>query len=271
MTLDDLSQMSVDELRRKANERLLPLEITYGDSGMPVIVDQASILSEAQFYIDEIERRKQARIARRDFWLEVLVIVLIGAELGVAIVGGDQQLKVLNTLNTSAGQQLQLLQTMNTSAQQTATLLQDLRDEQQQTLQMVTQMNGALQAQLGLNFVPELTLVYDEATKSLVFQNYGKANIALWGSELERSNKVMLPEPRVIVPATGFRYPAEDMIQAGSQLVPKGRIETRRYDVYLKAANDKKFTATYLLNFMWKNDSLTIAIQLVGIKPTDWH
>ncbi len=196
MNLEELSHMSIAELRERANERLAPRSMQ-GPGGAELFLKPD--LSEAQFYIDEIERRiaagerrKQSRVGVRDFILELIVILLIGLELYFGIVGGNKQLAVLQTLKTSADQQIGVLQNLNTSAGETAKTMKSLREEQdivlatqQQTLQLTGQMNGALQTQLGLNFAPALTLVYDQSAKSLIFQNFGKTNVFLWGSKLE--------------------------------------------------------------------------------------
>src|SRR4051794_25204202 len=119
MNLEDLSRMSEAELREKANERLIPPSWT-APSGREIVLKPD--LSAAQFFIDEIERRagesertRQRWITTRDLILELVVIVLIGAELYYGISGGNQQLIVMGTLNTSAGQQLELIKKMNTN------------------------------------------------------------------------------------------------------------------------------------------------------------
>jgi hypothetical protein len=277
MNLEDLSRMSEAQLREKANEILAKLETAGG-------LDQGPILSASQFYIDEIERRageaerrRQSRIALRDFILELVVIILIGGELYFGITGGNQQLSALEKLNTNAGQQLTLLQKMNASADETARTMKSLSAEQdaalttqQQTLQIITQMNGALQTQLGLSFTPELTVTFDEPSKLLLFQNFGKTNLFMWGMKTADEAKEMSPEPRIIVPGAGYKIPADDQLKARSERVPKGGSEQQRLDVYLKTANEKKFTASYLLFYVWKNDALIINVHMVGIKPEGW-
>lgn len=275
MNLEDLSRMSEAELRAKASEKLAKLEVKF--QALPVY-EEGSVLSEAQFFIDEIERRKQSRTGRRDLILEVVVIALIGAELIYGIVGGNQQLLVLQTLKTSADQQLVVLHNLNTSASETARTMKALGDKQdvvlatqQQTLQLTGQMNDALQNQLGLNFAPALTLLYDQSVKSLVFQNFGKTNVFLWGVKLEGDTR-MESEPRIIAPSpsTFYKIPAEDFIKIESARVPKGGSEKLHYDVYIKAANGKKYTASYYLLPKWKDDTLIVDTQQIGIKPKGW-
>jgi hypothetical protein len=272
MKLEDLSRMRVPELRQRASEVLAQLE---GD-GVGKL-DQGPILSEAQFYIDEIERRNQSRTARRDLILEIVVIVLIGLELYFGITGGNQQLAVLQKMDKSAGQQLEDLQKLNTSADETARITKSLREEQdvalatqQQTLQMIVQMNGALQTQLGLNFSPALTLIYDESQKALIFQNLGKTNVFIWGEKWDGQAAATNPQPRIIAAGAAYKFPAEDILKTESLKLPKGASETVALDIYLKTANGKKYTSSYLVIPTWKNDVLTVNVQQVGIKPGNW-
>ena len=265
MNIDQLSQLSVAELRRTANEILSGLE-THGT------LDHGSILSQAQFYIDEIERRsaeadrgRHARIAWRDFFLEIVVILLIGAELYYAIHGGNQQLAVLQTLNTGASEQLDALKVLRT--EQEAAL-----NTQKETLGTIIQMNAALQSQLGLNFVPLLQITYLESEKALFFQNFGKTDLFLWGTKLE-TNKVVIPEPRLLVPAGetgGYKLGVEDLFEVESKRVSKGGYETLHCELYLKNANGKKFTANVLLVALWKGDTLIFNVQPVGVTPGGW-
>jgi hypothetical protein len=274
MNLEDLSRMSEAELRAKANEKLKKLDVNLPQG---YSIDEGPVLSEAQFFIDEIERRKQSWTGLRDLILEIVVILLIGAELIYGVWGGNQQLVILQTLKASADQQLVVLQNLNKSASETAKIMKALGDKQdvalatqQQTLQLTGQMNGALQTQLGLNFLPALTLIYDAPTKSLVFQNFGKTNLSLWGSKLGDEPRSMTPEPRIITPTAGYKFPVDDLLKVESQKVPKGTTETLRFPVYLKTANGKKYTATFLIIPNWKDDTLMLNVQLVGIGPENW-
>ncbi|MGA8216717.1 MAG: hypothetical protein WB799_24240 [Candidatus Sulfotelmatobacter sp.] len=280
MNLEELSHMAIAELRERANERLAPRSMQ-GPGGIEIAIKPD--LSDAQFFIDEIERRiaeaerrKQSRIGVRDFILELIVIILIGLELYFGIVGGNKQLAVLQTLKTSADQQVGVLQNLNTSAGETARIMKSLREEQdivlatqQQTLQLTGQINGALQTQLGLNFAPALTLAYDEPHKSLTFLNFGKTEVFVWGSK-DIGKLDMLPEPRIIVGGGSYTVPEDDLLKTESQRVPKGSSETLPYDVYLKTANGKKYIARFLVIATWRDDILILKTQQTGIKPEDW-
>jgi hypothetical protein len=96
MKTEEFENATQKDLRRKANECFEKFE----NSGSH---EKPALLIEAQFYLDEIEHRKQDKVARRDLILELVVIALIALELYFAITGGNQQLKVLNQLETSTG------------------------------------------------------------------------------------------------------------------------------------------------------------------------
>ncbi len=282
MNLEDLSRMSEAELREKANEKLAKLDLVV--EGRRVHLEDGLILTEAQFFIDEIERRagdaerkRQSRIATRDLILELVVIALIGAELIYAIHGGNQQLDVLQKLNTNAGQQLQLLQTMNANAEQTARALTGLTQQQQtavttqqQTLQMVTQMNGSLRTELGLNFKPAVTLVFDESGKRLVFQNVGKTNLFLWGTKTDELRPEMAPEPRVVAPSTNYSIWVGPMWDAESKVLTKGNTDRKRLEMYVKASDQKTYVASFFLVFAWQDEKMLLNVQMIGIEQKDW-
>jgi hypothetical protein len=117
----------------------------------------------AQFYLAEIERREQqkervesARVARRDFWMEIAVIALIGIEIVIALIGlfwgaseASKQITALNSLNQSTSatagniSRLTEVQTELTTAQKnTLNALHDqleiLRQQQKQRLAELT-------------------------------------------------------------------------------------------------------------------------------------
>jgi hypothetical protein len=134
MRAEEFAKATEQDLRRKANECFEELDIS-GKHEKP------ALFIEAQFYMDEIERRKQDKVANRDLFLEIVVIVLIALELYFGITGGSQQLAALQKLQTSTSD--------------TATVLKALADEQKaarstqaDTLRTMNEANAAIQSQL---------------------------------------------------------------------------------------------------------------------------
>jgi ABC-type transport system involved in cytochrome bd biosynthesis fused ATPase/permease subunit len=115
------------ELRQKANECFGRLH----DSGSHEI---PALLIEAQFYMDEIERRKQDKVAKRDFMMELLAI---GLEIIVIL------LIVLELVE--GGKQSKALDAVANSANATAASVSSLQKEQEDTLRIQTETLHAIE------------------------------------------------------------------------------------------------------------------------------
>jgi hypothetical protein len=96
MTFEQLEKASKKELRNEALDRFN----RYNESAPGGV----ECLWEAQFFMQELDRRKSAWIATRDLWLAVVMILLICLQLVLAFIGireGNKQTQVLNNLQTS--------------------------------------------------------------------------------------------------------------------------------------------------------------------------
>jgi hypothetical protein len=125
MKAEEFENATPRDLRRKANECFEMLE----NSGSH---EKPALLIEAQFYLDEIEHRKQDKVAFRDLILELVVIFLIALELYFGITGGNQQLNVLKQLGASTGA--------------TASAMSSLAEEQKALLAAIQEANTRTQA-----------------------------------------------------------------------------------------------------------------------------
>src|SRR5260370_40774640 len=92
MTFNDFERANKRDLEEKANDCFRK----YYDANTGGL-DKPALLLEAQFYMNEMDRRHQTWISRRDLMLEMAVIVLIGAEI---LLGGKQD-EVLTQLQSS--------------------------------------------------------------------------------------------------------------------------------------------------------------------------
>jgi hypothetical protein len=127
MTAEEFERATEMELLRRANQCLAKFD----ESGSH---ERPALLIEAQLYMDEIERRKQGKIAKRTYileklaiLLEVIVIVLIVLEL----VEGRGQSKALDALAKSATA--------------TAASVESLQKEQDQATHIQTDMLHAIE------------------------------------------------------------------------------------------------------------------------------
>jgi hypothetical protein len=112
MNIEELSTMTESDLRVRANAHLEQL-----DNRFASLMEKEHHVAQAQVYLAELDRRKQAqervdnaRIAERDYVLEKWVIGLIGAELVLAIsaiifgwVEGNRQMAISRHAEAHAG------------------------------------------------------------------------------------------------------------------------------------------------------------------------
>jgi hypothetical protein len=158
MRAEDFDQATIEELQIRADRCFdlaqSPLEepLMYSSSDLelkrPINLDDAGklrLLLEAQFYVTAIAKKKDDRVARRDFRLEVAVIILIGIEIILSIVGigigiheANQQAKVFSNIETSSSKTA-------TAMGAAATSLKTLADQQTASVNQLQQMNTNLQ------------------------------------------------------------------------------------------------------------------------------
>ncbi len=156
MTVEEFQNATADQLRTKAND-------SFAKADQSGSLDRPGFFMEAQFYLAEIERREQqreraesAKIARRDFWMEVSVIVLIGVEIVLALIGLDagsreaaKQISALNSLNQSTATtasniskltaaQTDLITTQKNTVDALQSQVEILREQQKQRLAELT-------------------------------------------------------------------------------------------------------------------------------------
>jgi hypothetical protein len=263
--MEDPSKMTVDELRGRASR----CSEQFDDSN---VSDQTKehLAALAQFYLGEIDRRDSAKIARRDYKLEVWVIVLIGLELVLAVVA-------IITGWIEANKQMSVLDKLNESSAATAGTLTALRDAQEasletqkQTLENIVAMNTALQDELGLNYAISVVLTYDDGQRSLNLFNNGKTNIWLWGTKLSNQRPTLEKEGRVIAPTGYYYFDFTSNRQEFAQKLPKGSESRIPFDVYLKTANGKPYVVETLLVASWQSDALQIRTQITSVRPSKW-
>jgi hypothetical protein len=148
MRISDFQKKTEDELLQLAEDCFIAMD-TAG------VEQEPAYLLQAQLYMDQAAKLSDSRVADRDFKmakrsfkLEVWVIVLIGIEILLSIVGlwygireGNKQIAVLSQLNTSA------TATAKASEVQ-ADALPKLVEEQKNSLSSLSDMNANLQGSL---------------------------------------------------------------------------------------------------------------------------
>jgi hypothetical protein len=289
MNVEQLSTMTESELRSAANDHFELVDKTKGDDA-----EKARYISLAQVYLNEIERRKlaqaradEASIADRDYRLEKWVIVLIGAELVIAVLGiflgwieGDKQMKILN-------KQTEVLDKLNQSSAATASVLNDVRraqeaslETQRNTLGNMVAMNREMQDEMDLNFANALQCAGQAGEGFEIYvRNDGKADLFLWGIKVGGDQREMLPQGAKFPPGARQVIDARKFIRSmfgnrgmnGSVQIP--------FELYLKAPTGKKYVAESTLAITkWGDQSqlstnpkdFWVGCQFISTVPKEW-
>lgn len=262
MRVEELSKLSVSQLKEQADIHFIAAET-------PIDADRDYELVCAQLYLTEIKNRYDERIAKRDFRLEIAVIVLIALELVAAVY------EVIETrANASqASQQIAVLEKLNKSASDTAAALSALRiaqesalATQQHTLDNIITMNTALQDAMGLNYAVALEVSFNEGNSHMEYANKGKTNLYLWGSKFDKDPASLSNEGRLITPQgmiyadmTSFRKQAETTI------AKDGITHQFPVELHLKSANQKSYVQKCYMLVHWDGDSLKIGMQTISV------
>jgi hypothetical protein len=257
MNLEQLSTMTEPELHARANAHLEHVDIETESHQ-----DKQHHVIQAQLYLAELDRRKQAResnesakIANRDYKLERWVIVLIGAELVLAVVAilvgwveGAKQTKVLDELNRSSAETAATLTAVRQA--QEASL-----DTQKHTLGNIVAMNDALQDEMDLNLTGAIQWNGgggdSKGHQVTYFGNRGRTVLSLWGSKFGNDAPRMRERPTVLAPggSAGFdisRLMTKTGVAAEAQVsIP--------FELYLKRQNGTKYVAAGIVQVNQNN------------------
>ena len=249
-TFDKFQQATIEDLREetkscfdKAN-KLGPYEWSL----------RLTAYTEAQFYMQELDRRDGARIADRDYKLEKWVIGLIGLEIVLSLLGiwlsiqqgvnedllMGKQNTILTNLQKSTSDTastinglLQMTNTMNGSAASTASTLRSLQSTTET-------MNGAIQGQLALFYEPSLNVVWNPGNHRVNVINNGRTNVQLWGYKLGSAPEVIDRASRVISPNAGFELEFTGFYPQMEQSLPKGNGTIVSTPLILYFTNEKQ-------------------------------
>src|SRR5712671_2429389 len=101
--------MRVAEFKKKSDDELLQMaDDCFALVEMRGVQEEPAHLLKAQFYMNELDRRHDAKIARRDFRMELAVIALILLEVIIGIGGtvfgireGNKQAAILDRMDRS--------------------------------------------------------------------------------------------------------------------------------------------------------------------------
>jgi hypothetical protein len=210
MRAEDFDQATIEELQTRANKCFdlaqSPLEepLMYSGVGLnqrPINLDDGGklrLLLEAQFYVAAVARKRDEQVARRDYHLEVAVIVLICIEIILSTAGiwigiheANEQADVLSNIEKSS---IKTATAMNAAA----TSLKTLADQQTASVSQLQQMNGNLQDSSTKTGVmaaasqKQLRILQDEQTSRLT-QLSKKPKLEIYVGSIQLRPEMVLP------------------------------------------------------------------------------
>jgi hypothetical protein len=152
--------------------------------------DKPAWLLEAQFYMQELGRREDSRVARRDFWMEVAVIFLIGVEIVLAVYGTRLAIKQANDQDALMTKQMEALNRLNQNVATTAGAVQS-------SLAAMQSMNDRIGLQLGRMAQVKLDFRWSnmDPEKSMNITNHGNVDLDVWGYKVFIGTPVMIRKP----------------------------------------------------------------------------
>src|SRR5258708_7010184 len=242
MNIEQLSTMTESDLHARANAHLELLD----RENLSEMTRQHHV-SQAQFYLAELDRRKQTqertesgRIAQRDYSLEKWVIGLIGAELVLAVVAivfgwveGNKQMDVLDKLNKSSAETAATLTAVRQA--QEASL-----DTQRYTLDNIVAMNNALQDEMDLNFAEALQYsggMTGGGHERVDFANNGRTTLFFWGSRFDGQSSKMQQKATALTPGKSVSFDVSDLIKHLKQTSRSPFEMSIPFELYFKREN----------------------------------
>jgi hypothetical protein len=218
------------------------------------------MLLEAQFYIQERDRRHDSRIGLRDLILELVIIALIGWEVHE----GNKQFDLLKKMNdntaatTAATGQLRQAQLDS---------LATLKD----SLQAMNEVNKSVQDELDVNYQLDPEIVFDRTSRIVNIGNNGRTKLLLWGGRVGNApiSTALENEPRIVTPG-GHYHILDDPIFDQLEKTPRGTSSKSAFEIFLANAVGRKFISRGYVIAVWQGDALQINTQTVSIRQENW-
>lgn len=245
MTVEEFENADERELRGRANQ-------LFEEASKAGELVRTALLTEARFYLDEIDRRDDRFRSRRDLWLEVIIISLIVIEIAFSYV----------SLRESR-EQFAVLHNLESSSASTASTLTELQ-------QTTEQMSKAVQEQLALSYEVALNVDINAVDNRLEITNAGRTPVTLWGMRIADDAISMLTHPHILAPGTSSSFPGERIIALGVEQVNKRRAASLPLTLFLKNEKSQEFIARYVFVNAPLNRPFSMWTQTISVTPATW-
>lgn len=276
MTFEEFEKANKDELKAAAKHCF-----DLVNSVQIVNELQVAKLLEAQFYMQELDRRDDSRIARRDFWLEIAVIVLILAEIVLSIYGIRLAIRQGNDDDVLMDKQNKILFNLQTATADTASAMKALTEVTKAMSDATTasgstlrslrstseKMNEGIHGQIALFYDPSPLMGFDIQAKRLSVANQGRSNLSIRGVKYGSDQPVTLSPAQMVTPNGVWSVSGEATYLDLLKTTDKGKFSRRPVEIYLSNENGKKFVVRGSLIAMWENESFIIHVQQESVTP----
>jgi hypothetical protein len=237
-------------------------------------------------------RERDFRMATRSERMEVWVIILIGLEIVIAVIGlwygvheGNKQQMVLEEMGKNTATTATILKTqgevldkVNTNTHDTAEAvgkLQQVQNDslgaQKNTLKSVGKMNESLQRQLDLAFAVAISVNADEAAKRIIVTNQTKTSIYIWGAKYDGGPPQKFTDERFVSPGGGYFFQWEQLFDTPRLTIAKGSSPLQvSLDFYLLSADGKPYVARGFLVETWEGDVMKLYPNTISVKQEAW-
>jgi hypothetical protein len=207
---------------------------------------------EARFYLEEIEKRRNDKVSRRDFRMELIVIALIALELiaavGLAIWGERQQSRDTDRQLSAFNAVQSTLAHVEQSSKETAAAMLSLKNT-------TDLMNSSIQKQLGFDYEVLLDTEVDQENLSLDIFNKGRTTVLLYGirrdtyksydrNEVRTLKKYFLSTPKPILPGGSYAVDFKGQIDTLHALFPKEHTFMITFYFLLKSKLQQEYLGT---------------------------
>jgi hypothetical protein len=238
MRLEDMEKISKQRVRDHINACFDEARDAGSDDR------RAVLLTEADFYMRELERRRDKRTSTRDLLLEITVIALIGWEI---YMGYQQQTHQDQTFKDEKA----IWSNMEKSSQATADSLVAVSG-------LMKTMELSLQKQVELFYDVQLNVIYNDALKKLTLVNSGRTNITVWAASIGEPGQEMMyhDKPIVVAPGNTYETRLDERIKGLSESLPKGQGKRLAFTYFVKNEKHEQFTVAGDLIVLWQGDTL---------------
>ena len=254
MALKETSLRVIDKMSRAELKNAIIMCFEYAPDATPI--DRLAVLQEAQFYMRELENRRDSRTSLRDLILEIVVIMLIGGEIILGYYHGRNEA-------TASALEYQVLTNLQTSSSATASTLTELQATSKQ-------MNEAVQNELAVAYEVSLNVKFDITSDQIIITNEGRTRVSLWGSKVGKSSIVMEKVPRTLTPGVPYLITGHEVTTGLTGVVPKGGFPPVPFVMFIKNEREEEFVARYEFAQMLMMGPSQIQPIMLSITPFEW-